>query len=74
MNNEMLDVMRRRDLGGYLERREIRYILDHEQKWPMIRDLAGSAWAESHLREHHSLPGRARPRRLVIWEVGLQGE
>ena len=69
MNNEMLGVFREKNLGPYLERRRIKYILDHEGMGPVIRNLAGEAWATAHLREHHSLPGPEKNRRLVIWEI-----
>jgi hypothetical protein len=69
MNNDILDVVRGRALGPYLEDKRIRYILDHEDMIGRIRELAGPEWTAEHLRESFSLPGKEKGRRLVVWEV-----
>jgi hypothetical protein len=69
MNNDMLEIVRNRTLGIYLEDKRVRYILDHEDMVGRVRDLAGPEWVAEHLRESFSLPGELKGRRLVVWEV-----
>lgn len=69
MNNDMLEVFRKRSLGTYLEAKRVRYILDHEGMQASIQALAGTEWTRDHLREAHAIRGREKGRRLILWEL-----